>query len=89
LAPLLVVGVGTAFAFIPISIAALDGVAEHEPGLASGLLYTSQELGGALRIAIASSITPRRQNDIAARRRHGTRRRKAAPARIAATQTTT
>jgi len=53
---LLVVGMGTAFAFIPVSIAALAGVAEHDAGLASGLIYTSQELGGALGIAIASSI---------------------------------
>jgi len=53
---LLVVGMGTAFAFIPVSIAALAGVAEPEAGLASGLIYTSQELGGALGIAIASSI---------------------------------
>jgi MFS family permease len=54
--PLLVVGIGTAFAFIPISIGALTGVAESEAGLASGLIYTSQELGGALGIAIASSV---------------------------------
>jgi EmrB/QacA subfamily drug resistance transporter len=54
--PLMVVGVGTAFAFIPISIGALAGVAEHEAGLASGLIYTSQELGGAIGIAIASSV---------------------------------
>jgi EmrB/QacA subfamily drug resistance transporter len=53
---LLVVGMGTAFAFIPVSIAALAGIAEHDAGLASGLIYTSQELGGALGIAIASSI---------------------------------
>jgi EmrB/QacA subfamily drug resistance transporter len=54
--PLFVVGTGTAFAFIPISIGALTGVAEHEAGLASGLIYTSQELGGAIGIAIASSV---------------------------------
>jgi MFS family permease len=53
---LLGVGMGTAFTFIPISIAALAGVAEREAGVASGLIYTSQELGGALGIAIASSI---------------------------------
>jgi EmrB/QacA subfamily drug resistance transporter len=53
---LLAVGMGTAFTFIPVSIAALAGIAEHEAGLASGLIYTSQELGGALGIAIASSI---------------------------------
>jgi MFS family permease len=53
---MVVAGAGTAFAFIPISIAALAGVKEHQAGLASGLLNTSQQLGGAIGIAIASSI---------------------------------
>jgi MFS family permease len=53
---LIAVGMGTAFTFIPISIAALAGVEEHDAGLASGLNYTSTELGGALGIAIASSV---------------------------------
>ena len=56
LGPFMITGIGTAFAFIPVSIAALDGVAEDEAGLASGLIYTSQEFGGALGIAIASSV---------------------------------
>ena len=51
-----IVGVGTAFAFIPVSIAALAGVAEHEAGLASGLINTSQQLGGAIGVAVASTI---------------------------------
>jgi MFS family permease len=54
--PFVVAGAGTAFAFIPISIAALAGVKEHQAGLASGLLNTSQQLGGAIGIAIASSV---------------------------------
>jgi EmrB/QacA subfamily drug resistance transporter len=54
--PFIVVGVGTAFAFIPVSIAALAGVAEHEAGLASGLLNTTQQLGGAIGVAVASTI---------------------------------
>jgi MFS family permease len=54
--PFVVGGAGTAFAFIPISIAALAGVSEQQAGLASGLLNTSQQLGGALGIAIASSV---------------------------------
>ena len=54
--PMLLAGAGTAFAFIPISIAALAGVAKHQSGLASGLLNTSRQLGGALGIAIASSV---------------------------------
>src|ERR671930_424358 len=54
--PMAVAGAGTAFAFIPISIAALAGVKGQHAGLASGLLNTSQQLGGAIGIAIASSI---------------------------------
>ena len=54
--PMIVAGAGTAFAFIPISIAALAGVKEQQAGLASGLLNTSQQLGGAIGIAIASSV---------------------------------
>jgi len=48
---MIVAGAGTAFAFIPISIAALAGVGEHQAGLASGLLNTSPAApGGALGI---------------------------------------
>jgi MFS family permease len=61
---LLGVGMGTAFTFIPIQIAALAGVRENEAGLASGLIYTSQELGGALGIAIASSIAASHTNTL-------------------------
>jgi EmrB/QacA subfamily drug resistance transporter len=56
LGPFAVAGAGTAFAFIPISIAGLAGVEEHRAGLASGLLSTTQQLGGAIGIAIASSV---------------------------------
>ena len=49
--PFFIIGIGTAFAFIPVSIAGLAGVAEHEAGLASGLLNTSQQLGGAIGVA--------------------------------------
>jgi len=49
-------GVGTAFAFIPVSIGALAGVTERDAGVASGLLNTAQNLGGAIGVAVASSI---------------------------------
>ena len=52
----LLVGVGMAFAFIPMSIAALAGVEYHEAGLASGLINTSQQIGGALGVAIAATV---------------------------------
>jgi EmrB/QacA subfamily drug resistance transporter len=52
----LMVGIGMAFAFIPVSIAALAGVAPRDAGLASGLLNTAQQVGGALGVAIASTV---------------------------------
>jgi EmrB/QacA subfamily drug resistance transporter len=52
----LMMGVGMAFSFIPMSIAALAGVRPHEAGLASGLINTSQQVGGALGVAIASTV---------------------------------
>jgi sugar phosphate permease len=54
--PFFVAGAGGAFSFIPISIGGLTGVAEREAGLASGLLNTSQQLGGAIGVAIASTV---------------------------------
>jgi EmrB/QacA subfamily drug resistance transporter len=52
----LLMGIGMAFAFIPVSIAALAGVEAREAGLASGLINTSQQIGGALGVAIASTV---------------------------------
>jgi MFS family permease len=54
--PFFIVGAGTAFAFVPVSIGGLTGVAEHEAGLASGLINTSQQLGGAIGVAIGSTV---------------------------------
>ena len=58
--PFFVAGMGTAFAFIPVSIGALAGVTEREAGVASGLLNTSQQLGGAIGVAVASSVAASR-----------------------------
>jgi EmrB/QacA subfamily drug resistance transporter len=61
----LLVAVGIGFAFVPISIAALAGVQAAEAGLASGLINTSQQIGGALGIAALSTIaTTRTENAI-------------------------
>ena len=46
------IGIGLGFSFVPMSIAALAGVAPHEAGLASGLFNTSQQIGGALGVAV-------------------------------------
>src|ERR671927_95920 len=56
----LLIGVGIGFAFVPISIAALAGVEAAEAGLASGLINTSQQIGGALGIAALSTIATSR-----------------------------
>jgi Na+/melibiose symporter-like transporter len=52
----LLVGIGLAFAFIPVSIAALAGVGHQEAGLASGMINTSQQLGGAIGVSVALTI---------------------------------
>ena len=44
------------WAFIPVSIGALAGVTERDAGVASGLIDTSQQLGGAIGIAVASTV---------------------------------
>jgi predicted small integral membrane protein len=59
----LLVGVGLGFSFVPISIAALAGVGPAEAGLASGLFNTSQQIGGALGIAVLSTIATSRTSD--------------------------
>jgi MFS family permease len=56
----LLIGIGIGFAFVPISIAALAGVEAAEAGLASGLINTSQQIGGALGIAALSTIATSR-----------------------------
>jgi len=53
----LLVGFALPFTFIPVSIAALAGVEQDEAGLASGLLNTAQQVGGAIGIAVASSVS--------------------------------
>jgi EmrB/QacA subfamily drug resistance transporter len=52
----LIVALGMSFAFVSISIAALAGIEAKEAGLASGLINTSQQIGGALGIAVLSSV---------------------------------
>ena len=59
----LIVGIAIPCAFIPISIAALAGIQPQEAGLASGLINTSQQIGGAIGTAVASTIFITRIDD--------------------------
>jgi EmrB/QacA subfamily drug resistance transporter len=52
----LISGLGLALAFVPMSIGALTGVRPDEAGVASGLINTTQQIGGAVGVAIAATI---------------------------------
>ena len=56
LGPSLLAALGLGFAFVPVTIAAVSGIADREQGLASGLINTSQQVGGALGLAILAAI---------------------------------
>jgi hypothetical protein len=60
LGPSLLAAAGLGFAFVTTTIAAVAGVEEKESGLASGLINTSQQIGGALGLAVLSSIATSR-----------------------------
>jgi MFS family permease len=59
----LLIAIGLGFSFVPISIAALAGIRAHEAGLASGLINTTQQIGGALGVAVLSTVAVSRSND--------------------------
>ncbi len=56
LGPSLLAAVGLGFAFVPVTIAAVTGTQPQEAGLASGLINTSQQVGGALGLAILATV---------------------------------
>jgi EmrB/QacA subfamily drug resistance transporter len=49
-------GIGLALSFVPMTIGALSGVSESDAGVASGLINTSQQVGGAIGVAVATTI---------------------------------
>jgi EmrB/QacA subfamily drug resistance transporter len=64
--PSLLAAIGLGFSFVPVTIAAVSGVAEREAGLASGLINTSQQVGGALGLAILATVANSRTDDVLA-----------------------
>ncbi len=65
LGPSVVCAVGAGMVFVPITIAAVAGVEERESGLASGLINTSQQIGGAIGLAILATLANTRTENIA------------------------
>ena len=57
---MIIVGTGLGMSFVPITIAATNGVASADSGLASGLLNTTQQVGGSLGLAILSTVSTSR-----------------------------
>ena len=62
--PFCLIGVGLGFSFVPISIAALGGITPSEAGLASGLINTTQQVGGALGLAILATVSSSRTSHL-------------------------
>ena len=67
LGPMLLAAAGLGFAFVSMTVAAVSGVEAHEAGLASGLINTSQQIGGALGLAILATVAnTRTENAVSA-----------------------
>jgi EmrB/QacA subfamily drug resistance transporter len=64
--PSLLAAVGLGLAFVSMTVGAVSGVEPHEAGLASGLINTSQQIGGALGLAILATVANSRIDDLAA-----------------------
>jgi EmrB/QacA subfamily drug resistance transporter len=60
------VGVGLALSFVSVSIAALSGVGPKVAGLASGLINTTQQVGGAIGVAVTGSVAVSRADGLLA-----------------------
>jgi MFS family permease len=62
----LLIGVGLGFSFVPVSIAALAGITGQDAGLASGLINTSQQVGGAIGLAVLATVSTTRTENLLA-----------------------
>ncbi|HST56729.1 MAG TPA: MFS transporter [Solirubrobacteraceae bacterium] len=64
LAPSVIVAVGLGLSFVPLTILAVSGVSHQEAGLASGLINTAQQVGGAIGLAILSTVAASRTSHL-------------------------
>jgi hypothetical protein len=66
LGPSLLVGLGLALTFVALTIGSVTGVHADRYGLASGLVNTSQQIGGALGLAILTAVADQRTQSVEA-----------------------
>ena len=66
LGPSLLAAVGLGLSFVSVTIAAVSGVEERESGFASGLINTTQQVGGALGLAVLATLANSRTDDVIA-----------------------
>jgi EmrB/QacA subfamily drug resistance transporter len=66
LGPSLLAAVGLGLSFVSVTIAAVTGTRPHEAGLASGLVNTAQQVGGALGLAILATVANTHTKDLLA-----------------------
>jgi EmrB/QacA subfamily drug resistance transporter len=64
LGPSLLAAFGLGFSFVSVTIGAMTGTGPHEAGLASGLINTSQQVGGALGLAILATVANSRTQSL-------------------------
>jgi hypothetical protein len=66
LGPTVLIALGLGFAFVPITILSQTGVSDREYRLASGLVNTTQQIGGALGLAVLATIATTTTNHLVA-----------------------
>jgi EmrB/QacA subfamily drug resistance transporter len=64
LGPSTLAGIGLGLEFVPVTIAGMAGTEPHEAGLASGLINMTQQIGGALGVAILATISNSRTQSL-------------------------
>jgi hypothetical protein len=62
--PVLIVALGLGFCFVPLTILAVSGTTDADAGLASGLINTAEQVGGAIGLAVLATVATSRSNSL-------------------------
>lgn len=62
---MLLIGIGIGMSFMPLFLLSMSDVPESEAGISSGLITTSQEIGGAIGVAILVAVAAARTGSVA------------------------